>query len=179
MCNHSAGPTDPFMISASFLWARHRLHALFEATLLLKGILASLELLSGLGLWLIGNDQVIRFANWMTVHEVAESPHDPLVRWSVNALDGFSVERQHFFAIYLCAHGLLKLTLVILLARRVRWAFPVGMIMLAGFVVWQLNQWAHSPDIFLILISALDSLMIWLIWREWGAMPPLHSKPLP
>jgi uncharacterized membrane protein len=159
------------MFTPSVRWVRHRLHALFEATLLVKGVLASLELASGLGLWLIGNDKVARFVNWMTVHEVAEDPRDPLVRWSVNALQGFSVETQHFFAVYLCFHGLLKLTLVILLARRVRWAYPAGMVMLAGFIVWQMNQWLHHPDIFLVLISALDCLMIALIWREWRAMP--------
>jgi uncharacterized membrane protein len=158
------------MITTSVNWARSRLHALFEATLLIKGVLASFELLAGLGLWLVGNDQVVRFVNWMTVHEVAEDPRDPVVRWSVDALQGFSVETQHFFAIYLCFHGLLKLSLVLLLARRVRWAYPAGMFLLAGFIVWQLYQWVHSPDVFLLLISALDMLMIYLIWREWCAM---------
>lgn len=171
MCSPIAALIEPLMVTTSFRWFRDRLHALFEATLLIKGILAGVELLSGLALWLIANDQVARLVNWMTVHEVTEDPRDPVVRWSVNALQGFSVETQHFFALYLCFHGLLKLTLVILLARRVRWAYPAGMVMLAGFIVWQMNQWVHSPDLFLILVSGLDSLMIALIWREWRAMP--------
>ncbi|MCX7889263.1 MAG: DUF2127 domain-containing protein [Rhodobacteraceae bacterium] len=143
------------------------LHWLFGASLVIKGLLASAEALAGLGLLLTPNDTILRFVAWLTRHEIAQDPTDPMATWMRHAAEAFPGSTQHFYALYLMGHGILKLGMVVLLARRVRWAYPAAMAVLAGFVVYQVHHALGAPSPVLVVLSLFDSAMILLVWREW------------
>ncbi|MCB2144224.1 MAG: DUF2127 domain-containing protein, partial [Rhodobacteraceae bacterium] len=63
-----------------------------------------------------------------------------------------------------------KLAMVVLLAARVAWAYPAAMVVLGGFVAYQLHQWTISGSSVLLALSAFDLVMIALVWREWRGM---------
>jgi uncharacterized membrane protein len=152
------------------------LHWLFQASLAIKGILCGAEALAGLGLLLTPNPLVARFVYWLTHFQIAEGPTDTLASWTINAAQQFPVGTQHFYALYLLAHGGLKLTMVYLLWRRVIWAFPGAMVVLSGFVAYQIYEFVHAGSPFLLLLALFDMVMIVLVWQEWRA---LRGKPLP
>jgi len=143
------------------------LHQLFEASLVIKGVLAVAEALSGLGLLLTTNAMILAFVDWLTRNELAQEPTDAMALWVRRLAQTFSMETQHFYAIYLISHGALKLVMVLLLAFRVVWAYPAAMVVLAGFVVYQLHHWTVTGSPVLPVLSGFDLLMIWLVWREW------------
>jgi uncharacterized membrane protein len=150
---------------------RHRiLHWLFEASLAIKGLLCAAEALAGLGLLLTPNPLIARLVFWLTHFEIAEDPTDRLASWSIRAVEQFPVGTQHFYAIYLLAHGGLKLTMVYLLWRRVLWAYPAAMVVLAGFVAYQTYEFFHAGSPFLLLLALFDLVMILLVWKEWQAL---------
>lgn len=144
-------------------------HWLFESTLLLKAVFAALEAAAGLGLWLVPNGQIHRLAAWLGQRELIEDPDDPMTLRLARVLDGFSDGAQHFYAFYLMSHGLIKLVIVILLMRRIAFAYPLGIAVFAGFVVFQTERFlvTHSP--FLLALTLLDLVIIYLTWREWRA----------
>ena len=72
-----------------------------------------------------------------------------------------------FFALYLAAHGVVKLAIVLLLMRRVALAYPLGIVVFSGFIVTQLHRWSHTHSPVLLALSALDLVVIGLTWREW------------
>lgn len=146
------------------------LHRLFEASLLFKGLLAAAESIAGLGLWFTPNAAIGRLVDWLTRHEIAQDPSDAMATAARRVAEHLPIETQHFYAIYLLSHGVLKLGMVILLALRVRWAYPAAMAVLAGFVSYQMWHWSHSHSLPLLMLSGLDLLMIWLVWREWRGM---------
>jgi uncharacterized membrane protein len=146
------------------------LHRLFEASLAIKGLLTSAEALAGLGLLLTPNALVARFVYWVTHFQIAEHPDDTLASWTLRAVQQFPVPTQHFYALYLLAHGGLKLTMVILLWRKVVWAYPASMVVLAGFVGYQLYEFVHAGSPFLLLLAIFDLVMIGLVWQEWQAL---------
>lgn len=80
---------------------------------------------------------------------------------------GFSIQMQHFFALCLLFHGGLKLAMVLGLARRIKWAYPASMLVLAGFVAWQIHHFSVNGSPMLIALSMLDTVMIALVWREY------------
>lgn len=143
------------------------LHRLFEASLLAKGLLAAAETAAGLGLWLTANRTFHTLAAWLTRTELSEDPTDPMARWFLRAAGAVSIESQHFYAIYLLSHGLLKLAMVGGLALRLRWAYPASMAVLAGFVVYQMHHWTLTRSPTLVMLSLFDLVMICLVWREW------------
>lgn len=153
------------------------LHRLFRASLLLKGLLAGAETIAGLGLLLTPNLAILTLVSWLTRNELTQDPTDAMARWFRHAAEVFPIQTQHFYAWYLGTHGALKLVMVLLLARGVRWAYPAAMLVLGGFVTYQVHHWTvtHSPA--LLLLSAFDLAMIALIWHEWRSTPADHNPP--
>jgi uncharacterized membrane protein len=151
-------------------WLARRLHWVFEASLVIKGLLATGESIGGLGLLLTPNLAILRLVAWLTRNEIAQDPTDPMATWFRHAAEVFPIQTQHFYAYYLMGHGFLKLIMVFMLARRILWAYPIAMAVLAGFVAYQLHDFSHSRSIVLLMLSGLDTLMIVLVFREWREM---------
>ncbi len=155
------------------------LHWLFEASLAIKGLLCASETLAGLGLLLTPNLLIARFIFWVTHFEIAEDPTDTLANLTLRAVEYFPIPTQHFYALYLLAHGGLKLTIVLLLWRRVLWAYPAGMAVLAGFVAFQVYEFVHAGSPFLLILALFDCVMIGLVWQEWRALKLARPMPAP
>ena len=150
--------------------ASRRLHTLFEATRLVKGSLAASEALAGPGLPVTSNHFFLSLVGWLTRNDIAQHPGDGVTRWIEQAVQAFPIETQHFYALYLMAHGGMKLAMVILLARRVMWAYPVAVAVLLGFITYQLHHWTQEPSPTLLILSAFDAIMIGLVIREYKAL---------
>ncbi|WP_372841627.1 DUF2127 domain-containing protein [Phaeovulum sp.] len=150
--------------------ARQRLHALFEASIVLKGLFATAEVLSGLGIWLVKADWVMRIAHAVTQAELSEDPTDFLAAWALNLARGFSVETQHFWSLYLFGHGVLKLAVVAALMAGIGWAYPASVVVLAGFVAWQMTQFFTTGGMATLLLSVFDLVVIWLILQEYKTL---------
>lgn len=145
-------------------------HWLFEMSLAIKGLLTAAETLAGLGLLLAPNPLVARLVYWLTHYEIAERPGDTMAAWTQRAVQQFPFATQHFYGWYLMLHGGLKLTMVIMLWARVLWAYPVAMVVLAGFVTYQLAEFVHSGSPLLLLLAFFDLFMIVLIGQEYKAL---------
>ena len=148
------------------------LHPLFKASLIVKGALAASEGLAGLGLLVTNNARILAFVDWLTRAEIVQDPQDKMALAARHLTEGLSIQSQHFYALYLCAHGGLKLVMVLLLSRGVRWAYPAAMALLAGFVLYQMEHWMQTRAAPLLILSAFDTMMIGLVWREWRTAPP-------
>jgi uncharacterized membrane protein len=143
------------------------LHQTFELSILLKGAFAALEALGGLLLWLIGPTTILSFVTWLTQAEVSEHPSDLVARSLLHWAHGFSIEVEHFYAIYLLTHGLVEIVLVAGLLRGARWAYPTSLAVMAAFVVYQLYRFSFTHGPGLLVLTVFDLLVIALIWREW------------
>lgn len=142
------------------------LHDSFEVGILLKAIMAFIELLSGVLLWIFGQ-RAVAFAQAVTLSHVSRHPHDRVAAWLEHIAAGFSIHSEQFYALYFVSHGLVKLILVFGLWREVRWAFPTSIVALSGFVVYQLYRYSQTGTVGLLVLSAFDLLLIALIWREF------------
>ena len=143
------------------------LHWLFEMSLVIKGLLAAGETVSGLALLLAPHSALISLWAWLTHHQLTQNPSEDMTLWFKNLADAFPVPLQHFYAIYLLAHGALKFAMVIMLARRILWAYPAAMVVLAGFVIYQLTEFVTHGSLILLALSFFDAFMIVLVWREF------------
>jgi uncharacterized membrane protein len=143
------------------------LHGLFEVSLLAKGLFSAGEALSGLALLLTHKAEIVALVNRLTWHELLQDPKDPLANYLLGLAQHLSLATQHFYALYLLSHGVLKLGVVVLLARGVRWAYPLAIVLLSGFCAYQIYLWTleHAP--MMLALTALDLLVIALTWREW------------
>lgn len=103
----------------------------------------------------------------MTGHEMARDAPDPLAATLLGALHDFSVNRETFWSVYLIGHGGLNLGVVAALLAKKPWAHPASILVLAGFVAYQLDRYRLSHAPVLIALSLFDLVIIALVWREW------------
>ena len=149
---------------------RRLIHWLFEASLLIKGTLTAAEALAGLVLLMTSNARLLAFVDWLVANEIAEDPRDALAVSVEHAVDQLSGQTQHFYALYLIGHGGLKLLMVLGLAARLVWVYPVSMVLLAGFAIYEGHGYFTGGSPTLLALAALDLFMIFLVWREYLAL---------
>ncbi len=151
-------------------WSR-LLHDAFEVGIFAKALFALIETLCGLALLFIRADWVHTTASWLTASELSEDPGDRFGRWIMALSQGYSVSTQHFWSAYLIGHGLIKLAAVGALIAGFRWAYPLSIAVLIGFIVWQMQKWAATGSVLMLGLSLFDLIVIWLIWHEYRTLP--------
>ena len=150
--------------------AARRIHEAFQVSVLLKGAHALLELASGLAVSLFSPTSVLHAVGRLTSTELLEDPHDVVANWLLGWAATFSMGEQTFYAVYLLSHGAVKLVLVLALLHRQRWAYPASMTVLGAFMAYQLYRFAHTHGVGLLLLTAFDAAVVWLVWLEYRAV---------
>lgn len=143
------------------------IHRFYVLSLAVKGIDAAAEALGGMALLFVNTDAIVGFLRWITSAELLEDPNDWVAQSLLRLAAGLSMNDKTFFALFLAAHGIIKSFIVIGLLRERIWMFPVGLIGLGGFVVYQFYLYAVNGSDWLLVLAAFDLLIMWLVWREW------------
>jgi uncharacterized membrane protein len=72
-----------------------------------------------------------------------------------------------FGAVYLLAHGLVKVILVGALLKNQLWAYPWTIVFLGVFIVYQLYRLSLKPSVGLTALTIFDAVIAWLTYREY------------
>jgi uncharacterized membrane protein len=148
----------------------HKLHLAFEIGLILKAIFALLEVAGGILAYFITQQFLLKVVLALTSHEIGEDPNDFVATFLLRSVRDFSVSTQHFTALYLLSHGAIKLVLIAGLMRGIFWIYPVAIAVFAGFIAYQLYRFTNTHSIWLLILTLLDMVVIWLTWHEYRYM---------
>lgn len=165
------------MVRATAVWLQGLLHRLFTATLAIKGSLAAIEAAVGTWLWVRAqfpsapNLPIEGSIDWLNSYDLTDAPQDPVVQGTEILVHSLANTPGNFYYLYLVMHGLLKLLMVTLLARRVGWAYPASMALLAIFVAYQVYEFNLTHSLYLLLLCGFDTFMIVLVGREYRYLP--------
>ena len=150
------------------------LHRAFEAGIAAKALMGLAELLAGGVLLGVGPARLQEAVETAARWELLEDPGDPIARRVLAAAERLSPGTEHFYALYLLAHGVLKLVMVTLLWRRLAIAYPAAIAIQAAFITIELHRFATAHNPLLLGLAGLDAVILGLIWHEWrhgGAIP--------
>jgi uncharacterized membrane protein len=154
----------------------HRLHLFFDISLWCKGLFALSEVGAGLVALFVAKQHLANIVHWVFRDEFAADPHDLIATYFLHAVQNLSVGAQHFAALYLLGHGIIKLWLVIGLLREKLWYYPVALAVFGAFIVYQLYRFTDTHSAWLLVITAVDVAVIVLTWHEYRY---LHSRHTP
>ncbi len=143
------------------------LHDLFLVSVWIKGIVGLLQLAGGVLLLFLHQNQLVRLAVLLTRPELAEDPRDTIALFLRHSAEQFGHGTQTFASIYLAVHGLIKILLVAGLLRRRMWSYPASLWVLGAFVAYQCVRYAQTHSPWLLALTALDVVVILLVWREY------------
>lgn len=117
---------------------------------------------------------IVRAVHWLTAGEISEDPHDLVANFLRREAAHFSLSGEHFIAIYLLIHGVIKIGIVVALLRDALWAYPTAIVIFFGFIAYQIYQYTLTGGFGLIALSIFDAMVIVLVWLEYRALKSHH-----
>jgi len=144
-----------------------RVHQIFKISVLLKGAHALVECIGGLVLTFVSTSAITSLINTLTQEELIEDPNDFVAAHLLSLAQNFTVSTQRFYAFYLLSHGVIKVLLVVGLLRNKLWAYPVSLVVLGLFIVYQLYRFSYTRGVGLIVLTIFDVIVMGLIWHEY------------
>lgn len=139
----------------------------FIGAVIVKGIDGAVESAAGAIVALAGTQSLYEFVIRVTAPELELHPQSQAVHLIRHGAQGLAHASSSFIAIWLLAHGILKLVLAIELLRGHRWIFPVAVGVLAGFVGYMAYRLTGHWSSWLLAFALFDVLTIGLVLHEW------------
>jgi uncharacterized membrane protein len=143
------------------------LDRVFEVGIIGKGLNGAAELVGGLLLLFLGPDRIHRVAVVLTQGELSEDPHDFIAVHILHTANGLTGNAVLLGAVYLLAHGIVKVVLVIALLLNKIWAYPWMIVVLLLFIAYQLYRIVLHPTPGLVGLTLFDLAIVALTWREY------------
>ena len=153
------------------------IHRLFDIGLILKGIHSVIEIVGGFLVLFISQQFIVNLVLSFTHGELSEDPKDFISNYLITTARGFSVNSQHFIAFYLLSHGIIKAFLVINLFKEKIWAYPIAMGVFCLFGVYQVVEYFRTGSTWLLALTILDIIVIYLTAHEYRYMKKTGLKP--
>jgi uncharacterized membrane protein len=157
-----------------------RTEKLFRVAIALKGIDGAVQVLGALLLVIVPSTAITGLAHAVITRDLLGDPSSVLARHLQTAAENFADGSTKTFAVvYLLAHGLIKLGLVVALGRKIVRAYPVAAVVLGAFVVYEVIRAVHTHSIALPFFAALDLVIIVLVLREYRELRAQRSASPP
>ncbi len=144
-----------------------RTEQLFKAALLIKGVDGATELIGAVALLLVSGATVHRLVVDVISHDLLGPPDGSLARHFAAGTAEFASGNRTFAVVYLGLHGVVKLALVAALLRRWLPAYPIAVMVLGAFVVYELYRATRTGSVLLPSLAVLDIAIIVVIVREY------------
>ena len=151
------------------------LRVTFEISIFLKGVFAFLEILGGLLLVFTSKSILLSVITYLTQSELVENPQDLVANFLLAITHNFSPSTQHFVSLYLLSHGAIKLLLVIGLFKKKLWAYPSAIIVFSIFIIYQIQRYFHTYSAWLLILTILDLIIIFLTWHEYTRIKTINQ----
>jgi uncharacterized membrane protein len=147
--------------------AEENVRLAFRVSLFIKAVFALLEIAGGVLAYFISREFLVGVITAITQDELIEDPNDFIANQLLHLAQQFSISTQYFTAFYLLSHGVIKLFLIAGLLRERLWYYPLAMIVFAFFITYQLYRFSFTHSVWLLVITILDMVVIWLTSREY------------
>jgi uncharacterized membrane protein len=142
-------------------------HRAYQAAIAIKGLDGAVEFVAGLIIALVGSQRVYHFAIWATAPEIARHPDSHAVHAIRHGAYNFAQHSHKFAIIYLLAHGLLKIGLVVNLFIEHMWIFPTSAVVLLGFITFMAVKLVAHWSPWLFAFALFDTVTLVLVLNEW------------
>ena len=156
---------------------KDRLDRLFEIGIIAKGLNGLVEVIGGLLLLFVTPARVHSWAVRLTQEELSEDPHDFIANHLLHTASGITGGAVLFGSLYLLSHGVIKIFLVVSLLRNKLWAYPLTIVVLSGFVVYQLYRIALHVSFTMVALTVFDLVIIALTIREYKQQRQARRNP--
>jgi uncharacterized membrane protein len=149
----------------------------FRCSIVLKGLFAMFECITGATLFFVPGRMLNRIALRIGTLDLSRNQHDWVNVHLRHMSTGIAGTGRHFAAFYLLSHGLVKVVLVIELLRNRLWAYPLMIVVLGAFIAYQGYRFALTHSMGMIALTVFDLAVITLTVLEYREQLALRKVP--
>jgi uncharacterized membrane protein len=153
-----------------------RIRDIFYIGVILKGIDGVIETIAGFALIFISHAQLGAIVSFLTREELLEDPRDAIANYLTDTFHNFSGASQHFSALYLLVHGVVKMVLVVGLLRNRLWAYPAAIAVFTALGLYQAYYVVLDRSLLLTALTILDVVIILLTRHEYRYRKQHHAE---
>jgi uncharacterized membrane protein len=143
------------------------LDRVFDVSITLKGLDGVLEVIGGLLLLFLTPHRLNAIVMFLTQHELSQDPRDFLATHLLSYAQSFTASTALFLAAYLISHGIIKIILVVALLQQRLWAYPLAIVVLSTFIVYQIYRLALHLSLGLLALTLFDIFIVGLTALEY------------
>ncbi len=148
----------------------------FHTGIAIKGFDGVLEMIGGVLIWFMKPSSMNGIFRFASMHDLPGKYDDKLLAQLLHLTQTLANGGKVFASIYLITHGLSKVILVVALWLNKLWAYPLTMFVFAVFCVYQIHRYTHTHNIWLVVLTVFDLLLIYLTWREFKQKKQAGTK---
>jgi uncharacterized membrane protein len=150
------------------------LHRSFQIGITLKGIDGVFETIGGVLLWFFSPAALSELVHGFFLHELSRDPHDFIAAHLLHVSEKLATADPLFASVYLLAHGIVKIVLVVALWFNKLWAYPLTIVLFGAFTTYEFYRFIHRHSHVLGVLSLLDAIVVLLTWREYRRQRAEH-----
>ena len=143
-------------------------HGFFELGIFVKSITGLVEILSGTLLLSVGPNVLHNILMRLAGGEAGEVPQDFFFVYSSQYIQHLTTATKNFAGIYILAHGLLNLILIIGLIKQKTQAYLIAVGVLISFMLYQIFRIAQNHSLILTVLTVFDVFFVYVIWHEYN-----------
>lgn len=155
------------------------LHWVFQIGIVFKGLDGLTELVGGFLFVFFSRDAISDFVARITNGVLQYDPDNWIASSLRHAFDHLSTGSKILVAIYLLGHGAIKLLIVVGLLREKRWVFPTAIVVLLGFIGFQIYRLCGHFSYGLMIFTVLDAIIVALVWNEYRSLKKNYCPAAP
>lgn len=144
------------------------LHRIFSIGIIAKCVDGILEIIGGALLLFFDPTKIHQLLVLITQHELLTDSNDVIANYILNLGNNLSTSAQHFAAIYLFTHGLLKIIIYILLLKGNKKTYIFIITTLIMFITYQIYRFIIGGSIFMLFVTIFDILILVLTVIEYN-----------
>jgi len=145
---------------------RSLLDKTYEIGILIKGFDGTVELLGALLLFVVPSSTIKHLTHALVDTELTNDPHNFIATHVLHFGTELAKGHNTFAILFLLTHGAVKVGLVLALLRQKLWAYPLALVALSVFLVYQVYLLVTKASLGMGILSVFDAFIIWLVWRE-------------
>lgn len=126
-----------------------------------------LRVLFGLALLQVVGTPLVDIIHSLMAHELRDDPSDLLFGMTQSIIGSEPATITYFIAFYFIFWGVTDTVLSYCLLKDKLWAFPVSLVLIGCFVLYELVRLFYTQSAMLASVIAIDLFIFWLIWREY------------
>ncbi len=143
-------------------------HEFFIISICIKTLTGLVETASGFLLVYLSPAVLTGILSRLSRGEQLEDPRDFFLVYAHQYLNHLTVGIKNFAGLYILAHGIINLLLVLGLVKEKTWAYLVAIGVLCSFMLYQIFRIAVNHSLLLSLLTIFDALFVIVIWHEYN-----------